>query len=108
MNKDLFEAGRPGTAAQEVGEKYMLDGEEVEWNFETMAKVARKLTVDKNGNDATSPNFDPKNIVQWGFNMQWNDDPRAFASYFCANYPVGKDGKALIPDCWKEAMEVVL
>jgi multiple sugar transport system substrate-binding protein len=67
-----------------------------------VAKLARKLTIDKNGNDATSPNFDAKNIVQWGFNMQWNDDFRAFASFFCAHYPV-KDGKADIPDCWKEA-----
>ena len=29
-----------------------------------------KLTVDKNGNDATSADFDPTNIVQWGFDMQ--------------------------------------
>jgi multiple sugar transport system substrate-binding protein len=102
LNSDLFEEAGLALPPQKLGEKYTLDGEELEWNFETVAKLARKLTIDKNGNDATSPNFDAKNIVQWGFNMQWNDDFRAFASFFCAHYPV-KDGKAEIPDCWKEA-----
>ena len=105
VNKDLFKEAGLALPPQKIGEKYVLDGKEVEWNFETVAQVARKLTVDKNGNDATSPNFDKKNIVQWGFNAQWNDGPglRALGSYFCAGYPVGADGKAVIPDCWKEA-----
>jgi multiple sugar transport system substrate-binding protein len=103
VNKDLFEQAGLALPPQKAGDKYTLDGKELEWDFDTVAQVARKLTIDKNGNDATSPNFDAKNIVQWGFNMQWNDDFRAFASFFCANYPVGPDGKALIPDCWKEA-----
>ena len=102
VNKDLFDEAGLAYPPAKMGEKYTLDGEDLEWSFDTVAKVARKLTIDKNGNDATSPNFDAKNIVQWGFNMQWNDDPRAFGSFFCAHYPV-KDGKADIPDCWKEA-----
>ena len=40
------------------------------------AQLGMKLTVDKNGNDATSADFDPANIVQWGFDMQWADDRR--------------------------------
>jgi multiple sugar transport system substrate-binding protein len=105
VNKDLFKEAGLALPPQKVGEKYVLDGKEVEWNFDTVAQVARKLTVDKNGNDATSPNFDKKNIVQWGFNSQWNDGPglRSLGSYFCAGYPQGSDGKAVIPDCWKEA-----
>ncbi len=35
------------------------------------------LTVDANGNDATSPDFDRDNVVQWGFHHQFNDDARA-------------------------------
>jgi multiple sugar transport system substrate-binding protein len=31
------------------------------------------LTLDENGNDATSPDFDPENIVQWGFSDAWTD-----------------------------------
>ncbi len=107
LNLDLFKEAGLNPPPQKVGEKYKWpDGTEEEWNFDTVAKLARKLTVDKNGNDATSPNFDAKNIVQWGFNSQWNDGPglRSMASNFCAGYPV-KDGKADIPDCWKEAMK---
>jgi multiple sugar transport system substrate-binding protein len=104
VNKDLFDEAGLAYPPQKMGEKYTLDGEDLEWDYETVAKVARKLTIDKSGNDATSANFDAKNIVQWGFNMQWNDDPRAFGSFFCAHYPV-KDGKADVPDCWKEAFQ---
>jgi multiple sugar transport system substrate-binding protein len=107
LNKDLFEQAGLPLPPQKVGEKYTLDGQELEWNYDTVAKLARKLTIDKNGNDATSPNFDKNNIVQWGFNSQWNDGPglRSMATNFCAGYPVDKDGKAVIPDCWKEAMK---
>lgn len=106
VNKELFKQAGLNLPPQKVGEQYVwADGTKEDWSFDTVAKVARKLTIDKNGNDATSTKFDAKNIVQWGFNMQWNDDPRAFGSYFCANYPVGPDGKALIPDCWKAAWQ---
>ncbi|HTP06879.1 MAG TPA: extracellular solute-binding protein [Anaerolineae bacterium] len=106
VNKDLFKEAGLNLPPQKVGDPYVWpDGTKEEWNFDTVAKVARKLTIDKNGNDATSPNFDKNNIVQWGFNAQWNDGPglRSMAAFFCPNYPVGPDGKALIPDCQVEA-----
>ena len=40
------------------------------------------LTVDANGNDATSPDFDRDNVVQWGFHHQFNDDARAIGTFF--------------------------
>lgn len=101
FNRDLFdEAGLP-YPPQKVGEKYVLDGQEMEWDFNTVAEVAKRLTVDANGNDATSPNFDATKIVQYGFNMQWNDDPRAFGTYFGAHYPIDANGNAVISDNWK-------
>jgi multiple sugar transport system substrate-binding protein len=106
LNEDLFKEAGLNLPPQKVGDPYVWpDGTKEEWNFDTVAKLAKKLTIDKNGNDATSPNFDPKNIVQYGFNAQWNDGPglRSLGSYFCAGYPQGADGKAVIPDCWKEA-----
>jgi multiple sugar transport system substrate-binding protein len=103
-NLDLFKEAGLAVPPQKYGDKYTLDGKEVEWNFDTIAEVARKLTVDKNGNDATAANFDAKNIVQYGFVPQWVDEPRAFGTYFCAHYPV-KDGKADVPECWKKAYQ---
>ena len=45
----------------------------VDWNYDTVRKIAKMLTVDKNGKDATQAGFDPKNIVQCGFEPQRDD-----------------------------------
>ncbi len=46
-----------------------VNGED--WNFDQMIEVARLLTVDANGNDANSPDFDPASIVQFGETNRW-------------------------------------
>jgi len=57
-------------------------------------ELGMKLTVDKNGNDATSASFDPENIVQWGFDMQWADDRSdTEATIFGSSSVVTPDGK---------------
>ena len=67
--------------------------------MDALRTLAMKLTVDKNGNDATSANFDPANVVQWGFDMQYADNsPLAEASLFGASSFLAADGKtAQIP-----------
>lgn len=94
-NTALFDEAGLAYPPHEVGEPYVLDGAEVEWNFDTLAEVARRLTVDANGNDATSADFDSSNIVQYGFDFQWTkDSPRWFSAYFEPHYPVAADGTA--------------
>ncbi len=62
-----------------------------------------KLTVDKNGNDATSPDFDPKNVVQFGFFEQWTD-ARGIAALFGGAMPYDPATKqAVIPDSYAAA-----
>jgi hypothetical protein len=46
-----------------------------EWNYESITEIAKILTVDANGNDATSPDFDPNNVVQYGFQPICRDVP---------------------------------
>jgi multiple sugar transport system substrate-binding protein len=44
------------------------------WTWDQFVANAKLLTLDKNGNNATSPKFDPKNIVQYGCmveNLTW-------------------------------------
>lgn len=44
------------------------------WNWDQFIDNAKLLTLDKNGNNAASPKFDPKNIVQYGAmveNLTW-------------------------------------
>ncbi len=40
-----------------------------EWNWEAVQELAKKLTVDANGNDATSPAFDPTRVAQFGYGL---------------------------------------
>lgn len=104
VNKDLFdEAGLP-YPPQKYGEPYVdKDGNKKEWNLDTVAELAKILTVDKAGNDATSPKFDKENIAQFGLGVQWTDF-RGFATLFGPGSFVASDGKtAQMPENWKEA-----
>lgn len=102
-NLDLFdEAGLPYPPSA-YGEPYIDEnGNELEWNIETLTELAKKLTVDANGNDATSPDFDPTKIVQFGWQNQWTD-ARGLGTFFGAGSFVDEDGNAQIPEPWVEA-----
>ncbi|MBK9233048.1 MAG: hypothetical protein IPO15_19950 [Anaerolineae bacterium] len=75
-NQALFDEAKLAYRPK-YGAKYTLDGKEVDWNFDTvMAEVAKRLTVDAQGNDATQAGLDAKNIVQYGYITQWSEHPR--------------------------------
>lgn len=44
------------------------------WTWDEFVEVAQKLTLDRNGNNALSPDFDPENIRQYGIQigLGWN------------------------------------
>ena len=95
-NADLFkEAGLP-LPPTKVGDLYQGKP----WDMDALRSLAMKLTVDKNGNDATSASFDPSNIVQWGFDGQYlNNSAREEDAMFGAGSFLAADGKtAVIPD----------
>ncbi len=97
-NKALFdEAGLP-YPPQEFGADY--DGQP--WNMDTVREIGQFLTVDANGNDATSPDFDPDNIIQFGFAEQWSE-PQRFATMFGPGSMTNDDGTPNIPDHWVDA-----
>ena len=78
-------------------------GTMADWNYDTINKIAKLLTVDKAGKDATQDGFDPANIVQWGFEPQ-RDDLRGLGAYWGAGSLAAADGKtAQIPEDWKTA-----
>jgi multiple sugar transport system substrate-binding protein len=98
-NKALFDEAKLPYPPQKVGEKYQGK----DWNLETFTDLARKLTVDKAGNDATNAKFDPKNIKQFGFFEQWTD-ARGVATFFGGGLPYDPATKqAVIPDNWKQS-----
>lgn len=99
-NADLFDEAGLEYPPAEFGAPYVLDGEEVEWNWDTLATIAKILTVDSNGNDATMEGFDPASIVQFGFNHQWGTQ-RADFSTFGGSPVVDESGKVVIPENWR-------
>jgi multiple sugar transport system substrate-binding protein len=102
-NIDLFdEAGIPYPPAN-YGDPYIdWDGNEREWNFETIREVAMILTVDADGNDATMEGFDLNNVVQFGWGNQ-QTDMRGRLAMWGANNFVDADGNAQIPENWRIA-----
>jgi multiple sugar transport system substrate-binding protein len=101
-NAALFDEAGLEYPPQEYGQPY-ADGDP--WDYDKVQELARVLTVDANGNDATNPAFDPNNIVQWGFHNQFNDDARAQGTMFGPGSFVADDGSAQIPDQWLAAWE---
>jgi len=63
-NTDLFDAAGVEYPPHKWGDKY-ADG--TDWTYDKLVEIAKKLTIDANGNDANSPAFDPKNIKQFGW-----------------------------------------
>ena len=100
-NKDLFKEAGLAEPPHKVGEQY--DGKD--WTWETLTELAKKLTVDKAGNDGTSASFDKDDTAQWGYYMQWTD-PRGWGTQFGPGALVGTDGKtAQVPENWQAAWQ---
>jgi multiple sugar transport system substrate-binding protein len=104
-NRALFDEAGLAYPPHKVGEKYkMPDGTEKDWTVDTMTEVAMLLTLDKKGLNATEAGFDPKNVVQFGYQGQWLD-LRGMSSLFGAGSFDDGTGKAQIPDQWRAAWE---
>jgi multiple sugar transport system substrate-binding protein len=89
-NKALFDEAKLPYPPTKIGDTYQGKP----WDMNALRDLAMKLTVDKNGNDATSSSFDPNNVVQWGYDMQYTDNsPIAESTLFGASLPIASDGK---------------
>jgi multiple sugar transport system substrate-binding protein len=99
-NADLFDEAGLNYPPTEPGVPYVLpDGTEVPWDYNTVMEIGKILTVDSNGNDATSPDFDPNSIEQFGWIDQWDTLRANFHTFGAAEVAV--DGVVSIPDNWR-------
>jgi multiple sugar transport system substrate-binding protein len=64
-NKYAFDAAGLAYPAHDYNDK--------SWDINALRDAAIKLTLDANGNDATSADFDATNIKQWGYADTWTD-----------------------------------
>ena len=103
FNKDLFDEAQLAYPPQKVGDKYTLDGAQVDWSWDTVRKLAMKLSVDSTGKDATQAGFDATKQVQFGFDFMWSEGRRLGSDFGSGSF-VATDGKtAQFPDPWKAA-----
>jgi multiple sugar transport system substrate-binding protein len=82
-NKALFDA---------AGIDLPADG----WTYDDLLEIALELTLDADGNNANSPDFDPDNIVQYGMDHR-GDWWRGFQTviYSFGSHTISDDGKTL-------------
>jgi multiple sugar transport system substrate-binding protein len=102
---DMFDEAKLNYPPDKYSTQYQMpDGSMVDWSYDTVRQVAMKLTVDNKGKDATDPAFDPKHIVQYGFEPQRDDLRTMGAAFFSTGKFLSDDGKTVqIPDAWKAA-----
>ncbi len=99
-NKDLFAAAGLPDLPTRIGEQYQGQ----DWTWDTLAKVAARLTVDKNGFKSTDAGFDKNGIIEYGLDFQWAE-ARRIASCFGGGSFVAADGKtAQIPQPWQDGL----
>ncbi len=107
---DMFDEAGLNYPPQVYGEKYVMpDGSEVDWNWETVTEVAKLLTVDVNGLNPTEAGFDRTQIVQVGYEPQWQSILSVGTFYGGAAKMYSGDTKgsyeSTIPDSWKESFQ---
>jgi multiple sugar transport system substrate-binding protein len=100
--KEMFAEAGLQEPPHTYGDQYtMPDGSKVDWDYDTIDQIAKLLTVDVNGNNATESGFDATKIEQFGFEP-YRDDIRGLGANFGAGSIVGSDGKTVeFPDAWE-------
>ncbi len=99
-NKDLFAAQSLPNLPTTVGAQYQGK----DWTWDALGTLAKQLTIDTTGKKSTDAGFNPAKTKQYGFDTQWVNDLRRFATPFGAGNYVAADGKtAQIPDAWAQA-----
>lgn len=101
-NKELFDEAGIEYPPAKHGEKY-ADGSD--WNWDKLREIAKKLTFDAAGKDATDPAFNPEKVVQWGFHTQFaeNNLQRGGTLFGAGSFGADDKKTAQIPPQWLDA-----
>lgn len=80
--------------------------EEDAWTWEEFVETAQKLTIDQNGKNALDPEFDEKNIKQFGVNIPSESNMVSYALAYTGQDLLNEDGTS-INLVGTEAMEAI-
>jgi multiple sugar transport system substrate-binding protein len=98
-NKALFDEAQLPYPPHKMDEQYQGKP----WTWDALTELAKILTVDKAGNDATNPAFDNTAVTQFGMWMGFSGGRRMTAPFGGAVPYVGEDyTTAVIPQQWKD------
>jgi multiple sugar transport system substrate-binding protein len=105
-NKDLFDEAELAYPPHKFGEPYVAaDGTEKDWDLNTIDELAKTLTVDANGNDATSADFDAENITQFGFLFENKGIRNILSTWNGDQFWDPATNKVTIHDNWREGAQ---
>lgn len=105
-NEDLFDEAGLNYPPSEFGAPYVMpDGTEVPWDYNTVAEIAKILTVDANGNDATMEGFDPSAVEQYGMNFQWARIRLIWTNLQPAMFYDAEANTITLPEEWRQASQ---
>jgi multiple sugar transport system substrate-binding protein len=101
-NVEMFDRAGLAYPPTRPGEKYTLNSKKVDWDWNTAAEIAKRLTLDINGNNAKSSKFDPNNVVQHGYAPFWTLVDSDFSTFGDAPLWNPTTRKISIPPQWRE------
>jgi len=102
--KDLFDQAGLAYPPHQYGQPYTDEVYGGEWDIAKLEEIATLLTKDSIGKNATDPEFDNTDIVQFGFIPQWLN-AGSEAVLFGAGSFADSGGNAQIPENWRAAFE---
>ncbi|MGC1374882.1 MAG: serine/threonine-protein kinase [Anaerolineales bacterium] len=104
-NTALFDRAGLAYPPARYGDKYQLDGQMVDWDWETTVKtVAQRLTIDSNGRNATQSGFNKNRIAQYGFSYNFESQPSYIGAFWANGSFTAADGRtAQIPPAWLDS-----
>lgn len=74
-NKNLFNKAGISYPPHRYNELY---ADSAAWNIQKLEEIAMLLTLDDNGKNANSPDFNPNLIEQYGYHWQWSFNTNMF------------------------------
>jgi len=101
-NQDLFDQAGEEYPPHEFGDPA--------WTYDALVETAKKLTLDANGNDATSADFDAESTAQWGWDgWDWSPFKIVPAKFGGSALGVSADYKTaeMNSAAWVEGMQFV-
>ncbi|MBX3080601.1 MAG: extracellular solute-binding protein [Anaerolineae bacterium] len=105
-SRDLFDEAGLKYPPQAFGDQYeMPDGTKVDWNYDTLATIAKMLTVDANGKTPADAAFDATQIKQFGLTQGYERIRLLWTQLSPAEFYNAETKKVNAPEGWEKGLQ---